>query len=80
MNLKDCSNGMAPLEQLDEITQFLDDADKIVQWVKHGSGQYYVRENKESNAIKRFISMLEPDTGMISHNTRLDNSSIFSHF
>jgi hypothetical protein len=78
MQEKDRTTGKTPLEQLDEMTQFFDDADKIVQWVKHGSGQYYIREDKESNAFKRFIEMLEPQTGMISHNTRLDDSSIFS--
>jgi hypothetical protein len=77
MQLKDCSIGMTPLEQLDEINQFFDDADTIVQWIKHGSGQYYVRENKESQAIKQFIAMLEPKTGMISHNTNLNTSSAF---
>jgi len=75
--LMDSSAGMTPLEQLDKIKQFFDDADRIVQWVKHGSGQYYVREKKESRAIKRFIEMLEPNTGMISHNTNLSNTSIF---
>lgn len=74
INLKDGSTGMTMLEQLDEIRQFLDDADKIVQWVKHGSGQYYIREHKESQAIKQFIAMLEPETGMISHNTKLNTS------
>jgi len=75
MQLKDRSTGMTPLEQLDEITQFFNDADKIVQWVKHGSGQYYVREKNESQAIKRFIALLEPETSMISHNTNLTNNS-----
>jgi len=74
INLKDGSTGMAVLEQLDEIEQFFDDADRIVQWVKHGSGQHYVRDGNESQAIKRFIAMLEPETGMISHNTKLDTS------
>jgi len=71
------SSGIAPLKQLDKIKQFFDDADKIVQWIKHGSGQYYVREKKESRAVKHFIEMLEPKTGMISHNTNLSNTSIF---
>ncbi|MCL2721681.1 MAG: bacteriophage abortive infection AbiH family protein [Treponema sp.] len=75
--LKDYSTGMNLLEQLDEIEQFTNDADKIVQWIKHGSGQYYVREGNESQAIKRFIAMLEPKTGMISHNTNLNNDLAF---
>jgi len=73
----DCSSGTTTLEQLDNIKRFHDDADKIVQWIKHGSGQYYARERTESQAIKRFIAMLEPETGMISHNTNLNNCSIF---
>ena len=73
-NLMDSSAGMTVLERIDEIEQFFNDADKIVQWVKHDSGQYYIRESKESQAIKWFIAMLEPETGMISHNTKLDIS------
>lgn len=77
IQLKDCSTGKIPMEQMDEINQFLNDADRIVQWIKHGSGQYYVRESHESRAIKRFIAFLEPETGMISHNTNLNGTSIF---
>jgi hypothetical protein len=75
--LKDNSTGTTILDQLYEIQQFHDDADKIVQWIKHGAGQYYIRENNESQAIKRFIAMLEPETGIISHNTNQNNISIF---
>jgi len=77
IQLNDCSTGIALSEQLDKIKQFHDDSDKIVQWIKHGSGNYYKREKKESKAIKRFIAMLEPETGIITHNTNLNNSSIF---
>jgi hypothetical protein len=71
---KDNSAGKTVLEQIDEIEQFFDDANKIVQWVNHGSGQYYTREDNESQAIKRFIAMLEPETGMIRHDTNLNIS------
>ena len=74
IHVEDNSAGLTVLEQMDEIEQFFDDANKIVQWVKHGSGQYYTRENNESQAIKRFIAMLEPETGMISHDTNLNTS------
>jgi len=77
LQLKDSSTGKTPMEQMDEIEQFLNDANKIVQWIKHGSGQFYVREKQESNAIKRFIALLEPETGMISHNTNLNDETSF---
>ena len=73
LQLKDCYTGKTTKEQMDEIDQFLNDANKIIQWIKHGSGQYYAREKKESNAIRRFISMLEPETGIISRTTNLNN-------
>jgi hypothetical protein len=74
---KDCLIGNTPLAQLDEINRFFNDADKIVQWINHGSGQYYERENNESKTIKRFIALLEPKTGMISHKTKLNDDSAF---
>ena len=77
VEFKDSSTGTAPLERIDEITQFLNDADKIVQWIKHGSGQYYIREKDESQAIKRFIAALEPKTEDISHSTDLSDTSAF---
>ncbi|MCL2417175.1 MAG: bacteriophage abortive infection AbiH family protein [Bacteroidales bacterium] len=75
IQLKDSSTGMTALDQLDEIMKFHDDADRIVQWIKHGSGQYYTRENNESKAIRQFIATLEPETGIITHNTNLNNNS-----
>jgi hypothetical protein len=74
---KDASTGMTPLEQMDEIEQFLNDADKIVQWIKHGSGQHYIREKNESQAIKRFIEALEPQTGVISRNTNVNTTAAY---
>ena len=75
MQLKDCSTGKTLMEQMDEITLFLNDANKIIQWIKHGSGQYYVRDNQESKAIMTFIALLESESGVISHNTNLNNDS-----
>ena len=75
IQVKDNSDEITVWDQIDEIEQFFDDANEIVQWVKHGSGQYYTRKDNESQAIKRFIAMLEPETGMISHNTNLNNKS-----
>ena len=75
--LEDISTGMTALERMDEITQFLNDAHKIVQWIKHGSGQYYISEKDESQAIKRFIAALEPETNLISHNTNLNTTSAY---
>ena len=75
--LRDSSTGKIPMEQMGEIERFLNDANKIDQWIRHGSGQYYVRESQESNAIKRLISLLEPETGVINHNTSLDGVSVY---
>ena len=77
MQQKDVSTGMTPLDQIEEITQFLNDADQIVQWIKHGSDQYYKRAKNESQAIKRFIEALEPQTGIINHNTNLNTTSAY---
>jgi hypothetical protein len=71
---KDDSSGKTPIEQMEEIEQFLNEADKIIQWIKHGSGQYYISEKDESHAIKQFIKMLEPQTGVISHNTNTNTT------
>jgi len=76
---EDPSTGKTPMEQMDELEQFLNDANKIVQWIKHGSGQYYVREKQESKAIRRFITLLESETGRIDHNTNLNDDTSFFH-
>jgi len=74
---KDASAGKAPVEQLNEIHVLLNEINEIVQWIKHGTGEYYARKANEPEAVKRFIAMLEPETGMISHATDLTNLSAY---
>jgi len=75
--LEDFSTGKTPMEQTEEITQFLNDADKIIQWIKHGAGQFYMRESNETKAIKRFITLLEEKYGRIDHNINENDTSAF---
>jgi uncharacterized protein with HEPN domain len=72
---KDFSTGKTPMEQTDEIIQFFNDADKIIQWIKHGTGQFYARESNETKAIKRFITLLGDKNGRIDHNINENDTS-----